>query len=93
VSQSHIAIVFPIESEFSPYISCFYTWQQLMFAVSGFEHKGIKTILLALYNQLGKDNGIITIYSHIPRPELNTVYSRRMQYKLLCFMFINGCGF
>lgn len=58
--------------------------------VSSSQHKSIESIGLAIYDELGKHQCIITIYSHIPWPELNRFYCRGMQNELLITLIISS---
>lgn len=92
LSQPHITIIFPIEAELHAYVSCLDAWQQLVLVIPGAQHESIEPIMLTLYDELGKDNGIVAIHPHVSWPELDAGDGRGVEYELLGGVVVGGGG-
>lgn len=93
VSEVEVAIFLAVEAKFGPDISHLHSWKLPEVLAPDGDQEGVDSVALALYDSLGKNDGVVREEGHVPWPVFGRRGGGRVHYPLLCGRIVGGGGF
>ena len=82
-----------METKFGADISHLHSWQLLEVLAPDGDQEGVDSVVLALYDGLGKNDGVVSEEGHVPWPVFGRRGGGRVHNPLLCGRVVGGGGF
>ena len=92
VLEAEVAVILGIEAVLGADVACLDSWQQLPIVVPNGHQKRMQSVLLALDDELGEDDGVVGISAQVPNPPLIGHGVRHVHDERLTGFVVCGSG-